>query len=257
MTSEGTYIYSGVAAYTAGGILSGLNKYEDNYVTASDTDTNNDFTNVVTNLWDSTYNEGINLLKNPYPIQAHTGSVKGRFIINPSIANLGSNNTGTTIAPSAQYTSEGKKDEDDKEDDTTYYIHSLTGITDTSGILTKAGKYRIPKHASSVILEIHHLKDILVQSTSDYNSFNSLDNVRTNLANNIVPLPSISTSTTNKVLLRASGSGIDTVEVPLITIKQEEIKNDDGKISVNYNKFFQYGINTSGNVLINVIGYRV
>jgi hypothetical protein len=248
-----------------------------------DKKTNNDFTNVVTNLWDSTNNDGINLLKNPYPIQAHTGSVKGRFIINPCIARLASNE-GTTITPSAQYTAspeaETKTEEIEVEDadgnkskvtvtsTTTSYIHSLAGFT-SEGKLTEAGKYRIPKHASSVILEIHHLSSILVQSASNYNSFNSLSNTRDNLADDIVSattskvsLPSISKSTTNKVLLRASGSGIDTVEVPLITIKQDEykVKNEKGQVtthSVTYGKFFQYGINTSGNVLINVIGYRV
>jgi hypothetical protein len=279
LTFEGSYIYSGVAAYATGGILASLNKYEDSYVTTKDTDANNDFTNVVTNLWDSTNNDAINLLKNPYPIQAHTGSVKGRFIINPCIANLGSNNTGTTITPSAEYSTSGEvetleekievEDADGNKSTvtvtstTTSYIHSLEGFTN-EGKLTAAGKYRIPKHASSVILEIHHLSDILVQSASNYNSFNSLSNGRDNLADNIVSattnkvsLPSI-TSTTNKVLLRALGSGIDTVEVPLITIKQDEFKIvGEDTSSVTYAKFFQYGINTSGNVLINVIGYRV
>lgn len=284
LTFEGSYIYSGVAAYATGGILASLNKYEDAYVTTTDTNANNDFTNVVTKLWDSTNNDGINLLKNPYPIQAHTGSVKGRFIISPCIAKLGSGNTGTTITPSAQYSTSGvvTKDVDKIEvegsDDkitevtvtstTTSYIHEIKGFT-YEGKLTTAGKYRIPKHASSVILEIHHLSDILVQTASDYNSFNSLTNNRNNLADDIVSattntvsLPSIPTSTTNKVLLRASGSGIDTVEVPLITIKQDEyeVEDKDGKVTTHsdtYAKFFQYGINTSGNVLINVIGYRV
>lgn len=290
LTFEGSYIYSGVAAYGTGGILSSLNKYEDAYVTAEDTNADNDFTNVVANLWDSTNNDAINLLKKPYPIQAYTGSVRGRFLINPCIANLGSNNTGTTITPSAQYTAsptpvtEEEQIEvvDDENNTSTVtvtnttksYIHSLTGFTDTStGRLTAAGKYRIPKHASSVILEIHHLSDILVQSASNYNSFNSLTNTRDNLAEDIVTggtatgggtvkLPSIPSTTTNKVLLRASGSGIDTVEVPLITIKQEEYEvkgenENETNSSVTYTKFFQYGINTSGNVLINVIGYRV
>lgn len=285
---EGSYIYSGVAAYGTSGILSSLNKYEDAYVTAEDTNADNDFTNVVANLWDSTNNDAINLLKKPYPIQAHTGSVRGRFLTNPCIANLGSNNTGTTITPSAQYTAsptpvneEEQVEVVDAENNTSKitvtnttksYIHSLTGYTDTSsGRLTAAGKYRIPKHASSVILEIHHLSDILVQSASNYNSFNSLTNDRDNLADNIVTggtatgggtvkLPTISSTTTNKVLLRASGSGIDTVEVPLITIKEEEYEvkgENETTSSVTYTKFFQYGINTSGNVLINVIGYRV
>lgn len=290
LTFEGSYIYSGVAAYGTGGILSSLNKYEDAYVTAEDTNADNDFTNVVANLWDSTNNDAINLLKKPYPIQAYTGSVRGRFLINPCIANLGSNNTGTTITPSAQYTAsptpvteeEQVEVVDDENNTSTVtvtnttksYIHSLTGFTDTStGRLTASGKYRIPKHASSVILEIHHLSDILVQSASNYNSFNSLTNTRDNLADDIVTggtatgggtvkLPSIPSTATNKVLLRASGSGIDTVEVPLITIKQEEYEvkgenENETNSSVTYTKFFQYGINTSGNVLINVIGYRV
>lgn len=285
LTFEGSYIYSGVAAYATGGILSSLNKYEDEYVTTEDTNADNDFTNVVANLWDSTNNDAINLLKKPYPIQAHTGSVKGRFLINPCIAKLGSNNTGTTITPSAQYTDsptpvteteqievvvEGNNTSTIEVENTTKsYIHSLTGYTDTStGRLTTAGKYRIPKHASSVILEIHHLSDILVLSASNYNSFNSLTNTRDNLADDIVSggtitgggtvkLPSIPSTTTNKVLLRASGEGIDTVEVPLITIKQEEYEVKGETNSVTYTKFFQYGINTSGNVLINVIGYRV
>lgn len=296
LNEEGNWAYSGTSAFGTAGTLAAVNQYEKDYMSKEDGNIGNDFKSVVTNLWDSTFNEGINLLKNPYPIQAHTSSVKGRFIINPCIANLdeyvseditNKSNSGTTISPSAPYSSTGKitseKDEEEYKDEagttkiaeitttTTSYLVSLTGFTEEdTGKVTTAGLRRIPKHASSVILEIHHIKDILVQSASDFNSFNSLTNNRDNLANGIVSatdnkvsLPSI--DSTNKVLLRASGSGIDTVEVPLITIKEDyyKVTRKTGTVtnieseSYNYNKFFQYGIITSGNVLINVIGYRV
>ena len=287
MSDEGKWAYSGTSAFGTAGTLAAVNQFEKSYREAVDGNIGNDFNSVVTNLWDSTFNEGVNLLKNPYPIQANTSSVKGRFIINPCIANLGSGNTGTNISPSVSYSSTGtttsEKDEEKYKDETgatkideittttTSYLDSLNGFIDEeTGKVTAAGLRRIPKHASSVILEIHHLSNILVQTASDYNSFDSLLTSRDNLAGNIVSattnkvtLPSITAKP--KVLLRASGSGIDTVEVPLITIKEDYYKvtrktDKETKIeseTYNYNKFFQYGIITSGNVLINVIGYRV
>lgn len=282
MSEEGNWAYSGISAFGTAGTLAAVNQFEKAYMEKDDGNIGNDFESVVTNLWDSTYNEGVNLLKNPYPIQAHTSSVKGRFIISPCIANLGSGNTGTTISPSVSYSSTGKKetveeeveykDEETGETEinkitttTTSYLSSLTGfINEDTGKVTTAGLRRLPKHASSVILEVHHLESILVQSSLGYADFSSLTTERSNSASSItsgststqVKLPSISSK--NKVLLRATGSGIDTVEVPLITIKEESytVEGSDTE-TISYSKFFQYGIITTGNVLINVIGYRV
>ena len=282
LSEEGNWAYSGISAFGTAGTLAAVNQFEKAYMEKDDGNIGNDFESVVTNLWDSTYNEGVNLLKNPYPIQAHTSSVKGRFIISPCIANLGSGNTGTTISPSVSYSSTGKKetveeeveykDEETGETEinkitttTTSYLSSLTGfINEDTGKVTTAGLRRLPKHASSVILEVHHLESILVQSSLGYADFSSLTTERSNSASSItsgststqVKLPSISSK--NKVLLRATGSGIDTVEVPLITIKEESytVEGSDTE-TISYSKFFQYGIITTGNVLINVIGYRV
>ena len=282
LNEEGNWAYSGTSAFGTAGTLSSVNQFEKVYREAVDGNIGNDFNAVVTNLWDSTYNEGINLLKNPYPIQANTSSVKGRFIISPCIANLGSGNSGTTISPSVAYSSTGTTETVEEEVEykneetgkieinkitttTTSYLSSLTGFIDEeTGKVTSAGLRRIPKHASSVILEVHHLADILVQSSLGYGDFSSLTTARGNSASSItsgststqVKLPSITSN--NKVLLRATGSGIDTVEVPLITIKEESYTVEGSDVeTTSYTKFFQYGIITSGNVLINVIGYRV
>lgn len=282
LTEEGSWAYSGTSAFGTAGTLSAVNQFEKSYIEKDDGNIGNDFNSVVTNLWDSTYNEGINLLKNPYPIQANTSSVKGRFIISPCIANLGSGNTGTTISPSVSYSSTGKTESVDEEVEykneetgeteinkitttTTTYLSSLKGfINEDTGKVSSAGLRRIPKHASSVLLEVHHLETILVQSSLGYGDFSSLTTARGNSASSItsgststeIKLPSITSN--NKVLLRATGSGIDTVEVPLITIKEESYTVQGSDVeTVSYTKFFQYGIITSGNVLINVIGYRV
>ena len=287
MNEEGTWVYSGTSAFGTAGTLAAVNQFEKAYMVADDGNIGNDFESVVTNLWDSTFNDGVNLLKNPYPIQANTSSAKGRFIISPCIAKLDTGNSGTNISPSVTYSSTGKTTSEEVEEEykdetgatkiakittaTTSYLDSLDGfINEDTGKVTSAGLRRIPKHASSVILEIHHLANILVTTASNYNSFDSLLTSRDNLANSIisattnkVTLPSITNN--NKVLLRASGSGIDTVEVPLITIKEDYYKvtrktDKETKVeseTYNYNKFFQYGIITTGNVLINVIGYRV
>ena len=283
MSNEGNWAYSGTSAFGTAGTLAAVNQYEKGYRDAVDENIGNDFNNVVANLWDSTYNEGINLLKNPYPIQANTSSVRGRFIISPCIANLGSGNSGTTISPSVSYSSTGTTESVEEEVEyknedtgkieinkvtttTTSYLSSLEGfVSEITGEVTSAGLRRLPKHASSVILEIHHLSDILVQSSLGYNDFSSLTTARGNSASSIttsgatstqVILPSITSNT--KVLLRATGSGIDTVEVPLITIKEESYTVQGSDVeTVSYTKFFQYGVITSDNVLINVIGYRV
>ena len=252
LNEYGTWIYSACNAYTISGTLCSINMYENDYINAKDEKNNNDFANVVEKYWDSTFNDGMNFFKNPYPIQAYNGTLKGLFAISPCITALDTSSGSKTISVTATYDDKAPKKEEteieeyDKEDgtrgettikyDLTSYIYNIENYT-KDGKISNAGYHRIPKHATSVILEVHHTSNVVVTTASAYSAYTSLDSTRTNLASNLVrttlepvalKLPSIP-NVTNKVVLTAAGSGIDKVEVPLFTVVEERVQYKDEK----------------------------
>lgn len=218
----GNCYYSGTLCFNGNGILCGVGEYDSIY------SQHENFTNCVTNKYESDKLVSLNHLKIPYLIHYGSGNSKAQFETLPVYYKKLS--SGSSYAPSETTTSPS-----DEQLNT-----------------------RIPSNANSVLLEVHHSAAITLYTSEDYDS----------LPTTAWSIPSTNKpSNKHKTLLYNSQAGCDVIEIPLhrvsttttaqVTETENGITETHTVERTDVKKIFQYSFNTSGNYRINLIGYRV
>ena len=208
--------------------------------TGTFTNVNNIFSKVVTPYYETDTNLGLVFLKNPYTIQWYTTTTtsttvsnhKGKWAVHPYITNVAKTSDDVVV----DSTSKNSNNE---------YEFSKETQSSPSSVYYK----RIPTHAQSVILEIHHSAAATIYTCKDYADATSTTGWS-------FPTTPNSYNKKEKIVGYSSGAGVETVEIPLYRDLLYENKDEDNPQDL-YVKSFCFNIVSTGKVLINIIGYRV
>lgn len=212
---------------------------------------NNIFSKVVTPYYETDTNQGLVFLKNPYPIQWYTppttttpttvNNHKGKWAVQPYITNIEKTVSDSVVDSTS--TNENGEYEFSKEEEAT-----------PNSIYYK----RIPTHAQSVILEIHHSAAATIYTCKNYADATSTTGWS-------FPTTPNTYNKKEKIVGYSSGGGVETVEIPLYRdlLYWKDTGEDDNTEGEEYTpkdlyvKSFCFNIVSTGKVLINIIGYRV
>lgn len=205
--------------------------------TGTFTNVNNIFSKVVTPYYETDTNLGLVFLKNPYPIQWNTTSTTesnhiGKWAVHPYITNIEKTVSDSVV----DSTSKNSNNE---------YEFSKETQSSPSSVYYK----RIPTHAQSVILEIHHEGEATIYTCKNYADATSSTGWS-------FPTTPNSYNKKEKIVGYSSGGGVETVEIPLYRDLLYKNKDEDNPQDL-YVKSFCFNIVSTGKVLINIIGYRV
>ena len=210
--------------------------------TGTFTNVNNIFSKVVTPYYETDTNLGLVFLKNPYPIQWYAPSTtttpttvsnhKGKWAVHPYITNVAKTSDDVVV----DSTSKNSNNE---------YEFSKETQSSPSSVYYK----RIPTHAQSVILEIHHSAAATIYTCKDYADATSTTGWS-------FPTTPNTYNKKEKIVGYSSGAGVETVEIPLYRDLLYKNKDEDNPTDL-YVKSFCFNIVSTGKVLINIIGYRV
>ena len=208
---EGTYVYSGNCGFS-NGILATTDSYEKEYQYETDengnfkTDENGnfvereDFTSVVTNKYENNKLTNLNYLQIPYPLHEN-GSGKVQYINMPFIAAINKEGNVSILCPSptpqaiqadVEETETYTETDENGEQVTvkaTYIqdIHDIYGIEEASENIDTTN--RVPKNASSVILQVTHNGSLTLKTGKDFSSLNKIVLQTSNGGCNVVELP--------------------------------------------------------------------
>lgn len=254
LNDGGSLSYSGIGGFQ-NNLLVITEDYEDSYKkfnsptypyeenneekTGTFTNANNIFSKVVTPYYETDTNLGLVFLKNPYPIQWNTTSTtesnhKGKWAVHPYITNVSVLETSNDVVVDSTSTNENGEYEFSKEEE-----------TDPNSVYYK----RIPTHAQSVILEIHHEGEATIYTCKNYADATSTKGWS-------FPTSPNTYNKKEKIVGYSSGKGVETVEIPLYRDLLYKNKDEDNPKEL-YVKSFCFNIVSTGKVLINIIGYRV
>lgn len=255
LNDGGSLSYSGIGGFS-GNLLVITEDYEASYKsfdsptytyeedneekTGTFTNVNNIFSKVVTPYYETDTNFGLVFLKNPYPIQWYTPTTtsttvsnhKGKWAVHPYITNVAKTSDDVVV----DSTSKNSNNE---------YEFSKETQSSPSSVYYK----RIPTHAQSVILEIHHSAAATIYTCKDYADATSTTGWS-------FPTTPNSYNKKEKIVGYSSGGGVETVEIPLYRDLLYKNKDEDNPQDL-YVKSFCFNIVSTGKVLINIIGYRV
>lgn len=259
---DGTYVYSGNCGFS-NGILVTTDSYEDDYQYTKNQQgekvERSDFKEVITNKYENNKLTNLNYLKIPYPLHEN-GSGKVQYINMPFIAAINKEGDVSILCPSptpqaiqadVEETETYTETDENGEQVTvkaTYIqdIHDIYGIEEASENIDTTN--RVPKNASSVILQVTHNGSLTLKTGKDFSSLNKIVLQTSNGGCNIVELPlypdvEIYSAKTTSITIEKDGeTKVQTEELPDKSIKT---------------KSFMYDVTSSSNFTINLLGYRV